>query len=123
MIYGSNVATGQYARLATVALSRQSSEGYTAGNPFKADSNDGITGQFNGCWVESSGGETSSKQKNPWKRNADLIEMISCIEKSNVGLIQEILDVADIIRMPTKQATAVIWKELWQIPEFSGLDM
>ena len=73
-IFGSDVATGQYAKPATVAPSRQSSEGYIAGyNPFQADSNVGVTIQFNGCQIQSSGGETSSKRKNPRKRNANFI--------------------------------------------------
>ena len=124
LIFGSDVDTGQYAKLATVSPSRQSSEGYTAGyNPCQADSNIGITSQFNGCQIQSSGGETSSKRKNPQKKNANFIEIISCIEKCNVGLKQAIPDVADSIRMPRKQAADAIWKELRQIPELSGLDM
>ncbi|XXG52972.1 hypothetical protein AAC387_Pa03g1155 [Persea americana] len=61
-----NVATGQYARPATAAPSHQLSDGYTAGySPFQVDSNVGITSQFNGCQIQSSGGETSSKRENP----------------------------------------------------------
>ncbi|KAJ8638969.1 hypothetical protein MRB53_015663 [Persea americana] len=77
---------------------------------------------WNDC-IQSSGGETSSKRKNPRKKNANFIEIISCIEKCNVGLKQAIPDVADSIRMPRKQAADAIWKELRQIPELSGLDM
>lgn len=54
----------------------------------------------------------SSERKNPRKRSPNLLEIISCIEKSNVGLNNTIMDVTESIRVPRKQATDVVWKEL-----------
>lgn len=108
MIFGSDVATGQFASLVTAAPNCQSSEGYNVGyNPFQIDSKVGIKSRFNGCRIESSGGETSLKRKNPPKRTVVLLEIISCIKKSNVSLNNAIMDVPESISMPRKQAADV----------------
>lgn len=109
LVFGKDVATGQQARYATTAPSRQSVEFGTANfTPSHVDSNVGLTNQFDGCRIGSTSVNNSSRHKNSCKRNSELLEIISCIEKSSEGLQTTIRDVAESIRMPKRHHAGLI---------------
>ncbi|KAJ8629774.1 hypothetical protein MRB53_023097 [Persea americana] len=119
-----DVATGQYARSATIAPSRQSTESGTADfTPLQPNSDVGLTDQLGGVRIQSTSIEASSRRANPHKRNSELLEIIHCIERSSEGLTTTIRDVADIIRLPKRQHSIQILVELFGIPALSGLDV
>ncbi|KAJ8630100.1 hypothetical protein MRB53_023423 [Persea americana] len=101
--FGKNVATGQYARSATTAPSRQSTESGAANfTPLQPDSVVGLTDQLGGVRIQSSSIEAFSRRMNARKRNSELMKIIHCIERSPEGLTAAIRDVADTIRLPKR---------------------
>ncbi|XXG72922.1 hypothetical protein AAC387_Pa07g1915 [Persea americana] len=122
--FGKNVATGQYARSATTAPSRQSTESGAANfTPLQLDSDVGLTDQLGGVRIQSSSIEAFSRRMNARKRNSELMEIIHRIERSSEGLTTAIRDVADTIRLPKRQHSMQILVELSGIPALSSLDV
>lgn len=56
----------------------------------------------------STSANNSSRHKNSRKRNSELLEIISCIQKSSEGLQTAIRDVAESIRMPKRHHAGLI---------------